>query len=125
MSVRAKAMSVATFFNRLCATLMSSTFLSTADAMGWAGFFFLLAVICLIIFAFIYVYLPETKGRSLEDMSVYFAELTGDQTLLDAEDRVVQKRRSPELEIGQIKTGASATGASAPSTPSSAQGTMT
>ena len=28
---------------------------------------------------FFHVYLPETKGKSLEEMSLYFAEITGDE----------------------------------------------
>jgi hypothetical protein len=32
-----------------------------------------------------YYYLPETKGHTLEDMSVYFAEITGDTSILEAE----------------------------------------
>ena len=87
-SIRGKAMSVATFMNRATATLMSSTFLSTANSMGWGGFFLMLSVICLVVLCFFYKYLPETKGRSLEDMSVYFAELTGDTSVLEAEERL-------------------------------------
>ena len=86
--IRAKAMSVATFCNRVTATLMSSTFLSTANAIGWSGFFLLLSIICVVVFGFLYTFLPETKGRSLEDMSVYFAELTGDTSVLQAEARL-------------------------------------
>jgi MFS family permease len=92
--IRAKAMSVATFCNRVTATLMSSTFLSTASAMSWAGFFFLLAVVSFIVLIFLYLYLPETKGRSLEDMSVYFAEITGDRSILDAEARITREREA-------------------------------
>lgn len=33
-----------------------------------------------------YVYLPETKGRPLEDMSQFFAEITGDRSILEAEE---------------------------------------
>ena len=81
-------MSVATTMNRVTATLMSSTFLSTANAIGWGGFFLLLTIVAIIVLVFLYCYLPETKGRSLEDMSVYFAEITGDQFILDAEARI-------------------------------------
>jgi len=88
LTIRAKAMSVATFLNRVAATLMSSTFLSTATAMSWAGFFLLLAVVCMIVAGFIYFMVPETKGRSLEDMSLYFAELTGDRSVIDAEKKL-------------------------------------
>ena len=91
-SIRAKAMSMATFFNRITATLMSSTFLSTANRIGWGGFFIMLAAISLVVFFFIYFLLPETKGRSLEDMSMYFAEITGDTSILEAEKKIILDR---------------------------------
>lgn len=88
LSIRGKAMSLATLGNRVTATFMSSTFLSTSTALGWSGFFFLLFIVCLIVLAFVYFYLPETKGHSLEEMTLYFAELTGDTSVLEAEERV-------------------------------------
>mmetsp|Transcript_20621 Transcript_20621/g.44753 ORF Transcript_20621/g.44753 Transcript_20621/m.44753 type:complete len:656 (-) Transcript_20621:231-2198(-) len=84
--IRAKAMSVATFMNRVTATIISSTFLSVANAMSYAGFFIMMSLVCLIVLVWMIVYLPETKGRPLEDMSRYFAEITGDRSLLDAEE---------------------------------------
>jgi MFS family permease len=95
MSIRAKAMSLATFMNRLAATCMSSSFLSVANAMTWSGFFLMLAFVCILCLLFLYIYLPETRGRSLEDMTVYFAEITGDNTLLDADARLAQERVTP------------------------------
>jgi len=83
--IRAKAMAMATFSNRIAATLMSSSFLSLAKAMGWGGFFLVLVTICLLVFMFVYFLLPETKGKSLEEMSIYFAEITGDTAVLDGE----------------------------------------
>jgi len=85
-SVRARAMSLATFSNRLVATIFASSFLSMAHALTWAGFFLLLAVICIFVGIFFYFLVPETKGRSLEDMSLYFAEITNDRSVLDAHD---------------------------------------
>ncbi|CAB9513228.1 Sugar transporter ERD6-like [Seminavis robusta] len=86
--IRAKAMSMATVLNRLAATAMSSSFLTMTDAMTWQGFFLLLAGICLVTFLFLYFLLPETKGHSLEDMSLYFAEVTQDFSILDAERKI-------------------------------------
>ena len=71
---RAKAMSLATFLNRVTAT---STFLSAKNVLTWGGYFLVLALFCALIFIFFHCYLPETSGRSLEDMSIYFAEITG------------------------------------------------
>lgn len=94
--IRAKAMSMATLMNRAVATLMASTFLSTKELIGWAAFFLLLAVVCLLVLGFLAIYLPETKGRSLEDMSLYFAELTQDDTVLQVESELVRRRQAPD-----------------------------
>ena len=92
-------MSVATFFNRVTATLMASTFLSTANAIGWTGFFIMLAAISFVVCVFVYFFLPETRGRSLEDMSLFFAELTGDTSVLEAEKKIIEKRQSGSVEM--------------------------
>jgi sugar porter (SP) family MFS transporter len=97
ISIRAKAMSVAAFFNRVTATLMASTFLSTAEAMGWGGFFLLLSIVSLLVCLFVCKYLPETKDRSLEDMSIYFAEITGDKSILEAEKLIVSRRKGTDI----------------------------
>lgn len=102
--IRAKAMSVATTLNRATATLMSSTFLSTANGVGWGGFFLMLSFICLIVALFLYFFLPETKGRSLEEMAIFFAEITNDRTILEAEAMLLARNgtgtiASPKLEF--------------------------
>jgi sugar porter (SP) family MFS transporter len=90
--IRAKAMSLATTLNRATSTLMSSTFLSTANAMGWGGFFLMLCFICIAVAGFIYSFLPETNGRSLEEMSVYFGDITNDTSILAAEAKILERR---------------------------------
>jgi len=92
-SIRAKAMSIATLSNRIVATVMASTFLTTAKAIGWGSFFVVLAVTCVVIFVFVFIFMPETKGRSLEDMSLYFAEITGDNNVLEAEKQIIAGRQ--------------------------------
>jgi MFS family permease len=101
--IRAKAMSVATFMNRITATLMAATFLSVANAMSWAGFFIMMSIVCLIILAWMYMYLPETKGRPLEDMSRYFAEITGDRSLFEAEE-LLHRIDEPTIESSRRRT---------------------
>ena len=63
-AVRAKAMALATFANRAVAALVASRFLTLADAMGYGGASLLLAAFCLLVAAFVYVAVPETKARS-------------------------------------------------------------
>ena len=56
----------------------------------------MLSIVCLIILAWVVVYLPETKGRPLEDMSQYFAEITGDRSILEAEE-LMHRSDDPSL----------------------------
>lgn len=96
--IRAKAMSVATFMNRVMATVMASTFLTVATAMSYAGFFLMLSLVCLLVLGWMFVYLPETKGRPLEDMAQYFAEITGDRSIMEAEEALYRTPEDPTAE---------------------------
>ena len=82
--------------NRATAPIMASTFLSVANAMSWSGFFVMMSIVCLIILGWMYVYLPETKGRPLEDMAQYFAEITGDRSIFEAEE-LLHRADDPSL----------------------------
>ncbi len=105
-TIRAKAMSVATFMNRATGTIVTSSFFTLAQLLTYSGFFILLGFINLGIMLFFFFMLPETKGRSLEDMSMYFAELTGDSSVLDAERRLKQSPQSrteePQRPVGTL-----------------------
>lgn len=103
--IRAKAMSVAAFSSRVLATIMASTFLSIANTVGFAAFFFCLAIMCLLVFGFFYAYLPETKGCSLEAMALHFAEATGDTTVLEAEAELTEISHSRMDGLGRDDTG--------------------
>ena len=84
-SVRAKALAVAAIISRGTAAVLSATLLSLKDAISWPEVFFALSGLCLVS-GFILLYdLPETKNLPLEEMSLQFAELTGDTALIEAE----------------------------------------
>lgn len=69
--LRAKGMMMAVVANRAVASLVSLTFLSaTSDSAAAA--FAIFAVFCCAVWVFVYYRCPETKGRSLEDMSALF-----------------------------------------------------
>lgn len=102
--IRAKAMSLATFMNRATATLVTSTFFTLAELLTWSGFFLLLGLVNILILAFFYFYLPETKGLSLEDMSIYFAEITGDDSILEAERKLRSAREESESNTNPTHT---------------------
>ena len=68
MKVRGLAMTIAAFVNWLFNYLVSLTFLDLIAAIGSQGAFFLYALISAIAFWFIFCYIPETKGKSLEEI---------------------------------------------------------
>ena len=108
-AVRAKAMALATFANRAVAALVASRFLTLADAMGYGGASLLLATFCLLVAAFVYVAVPETKGRTLEEMTAHFCEATGDESARLVLDQAAAEccaaRRGRGGEGGETATG--------------------
>ncbi|MGO9220540.1 MAG: sugar porter family MFS transporter [Streptosporangiaceae bacterium] len=72
--IRGKAMAVATAFNWLAAFIVSASFLSIMNAIGEPATFLLFAVLCVIAFFWVRVKVPETKGKSLEQIQQAWAE---------------------------------------------------
>ncbi|CAL4983050.1 unnamed protein product [Urochloa decumbens] len=72
LRLRAQGLGAGVAVNRLVSGLVTMTFISVADAITMPGCFFLYAAVTAVAFAFVYARLPETKGRSLEDMDVLF-----------------------------------------------------
>mmetsp|Transcript_10152 Transcript_10152/g.12920 ORF Transcript_10152/g.12920 Transcript_10152/m.12920 type:complete len:515 (+) Transcript_10152:142-1686(+) len=105
LSIRAKAMSLATFVNRFVATIMASTVLSLTKVISWAGYFVGLATVAVIILVLMYLYLPETSGKSLEEMTVYFAQITGDASVLEVEEAHVAAKTIELSEEGGRRGG--------------------
>jgi sugar porter (SP) family MFS transporter len=68
LKVRGKAMTLATFVNWFCNYFVSLTFPNLLAFMGIGGSFLLYGVISMIAFWFVLKYVPETKGKSLEEM---------------------------------------------------------
>ncbi|PQJ79604.1 sugar porter family MFS transporter [Polaribacter porphyrae] len=73
--VRGIAMSIATFSLWVASFILTFTFPILNDALGASGTFWVYSVICVLGFIFIKKKLPETKGKSLEEIEM---ELTKD-----------------------------------------------
>ena len=93
LGIRGKAMSMATTGNRALATLVSATFLSLKNALGDVGFLLLFSALCCCNVLFISYFVPETKGKSLEEMLAYFEDLAGESARKEIE---LPASRSPE-----------------------------
>ncbi|XP_065087392.1 facilitated trehalose transporter Tret1 isoform X2 [Ochlerotatus camptorhynchus] len=66
--IRGSAASVATAFNWSCTFIVTKTFSDIIQAIGTHGTFWLFGSICVVGFVFVIIYVPETQGKSLEDI---------------------------------------------------------
>jgi facilitated trehalose transporter len=66
--VRGHAAAVATAFNWACSFAVTKAFHDLVDGMGAHGAFWFFGAICLTSTIFVTLFVPETKGCSLEDI---------------------------------------------------------
>ena len=72
--VRAVGSTISTFANWLANLLVSVTFLSLVNAIGQPGTFWLYAAMGVLAFVFCLRLVPETKGKSLEEIEYYWEQ---------------------------------------------------
>jgi len=72
LSVRGIAMSAVTAVIWATYLVVTLTFLSLIDALGRPDTFWLYAVLCVVSFIYVYFYMPETKGLSLEEIEEHW-----------------------------------------------------
>ncbi|PKA55753.1 putative polyol transporter 4 [Apostasia shenzhenica] len=100
LKVRAQACALGALGNRVCSGMIAMTFLSLTKAISVAGTFFLFATISALSVAFVYSFVPETKGKSLEQIEMMFQngrgwEGGGEVELGDGEHLVQREKTSP------------------------------
>lgn len=74
LKLRAVAMSVATVANWAANFLVAATFLTLTAAVGKAGIFWLYAAMGVLTWIFVWRLVPETKGKTLEEVEAIFVE---------------------------------------------------
>ncbi|MDX7951499.1 sugar porter family MFS transporter [Lichenihabitans sp. Uapishka_5] len=74
MAVRGRGMSMATVANWAFNLLVALTFLSIVSALGQSAAFLIYGVLTIGAFAFTWRLVPETKGRSLEDIQAAWGQ---------------------------------------------------
>ena len=72
LKLRAQGASIEVAISRGMNATISMTFISIYKAITIGRTFFMFAGICMVAWAFIYIFLPETKGRSLEETEMLF-----------------------------------------------------
>lgn len=66
--VRGAAASLCTAFNWLCTFTVTKTFQNIIDGIGAYGTFWLFGIICFVGLFFVILFVPETRGKSLEQI---------------------------------------------------------
>lgn len=70
--IRSNGMSIALLINQGVSTTIAMFFLPWVAAIGYSSVFFMLAGFTVIYFITVNFFLPETKGRTLEEIETYF-----------------------------------------------------
>lgn len=71
--IRSTGMSIALLLNEAVSTLIAAIFLPTVGHYGYASMFFAFAAFTVLYFLVALLLLPETKGRTLEEIERFFA----------------------------------------------------
>ncbi|KAF0908398.1 hypothetical protein E2562_025069 [Oryza meyeriana var. granulata] len=91
LQVRALGCALGVAANRVTSGVISMTFLSLSKAITIGGSFFLYSGIAALAWVFFYTYLPETRGRTLEEMSKLFGAT--DDAGSEADDTAKEKKK--------------------------------
>ncbi|XP_022882669.1 putative polyol transporter 1 [Olea europaea var. sylvestris] len=90
LRLRAQGCSIGVAVNRVVSGVILMTFISLYKAITIGGAFFLFAGVATVAWIFFYTLLPETRGRTLEDMDVLFGTFCGWRSTM----RELEKKRT-------------------------------
>lgn len=89
LRIRGRTMSTATIVNWGTNLLVAITFLSLIQLIGTPGTFWLYSIIGIIAWVFVYFLVPETKGKSLEEIEM---QLRAGKRLQDVENTKINQK---------------------------------
>ncbi|KDP46229.1 hypothetical protein JCGZ_10069 [Jatropha curcas] len=103
LRLRAQGASMGVAVNRVTSGVISMTFISLYKGITIGGAFFLFAAIATVAWTFFFTCLPETQGRTLEDMEVLFGRFINWRSALKEEN--LKKKAANSENNGQIQLG--------------------
>ena len=89
LRIRGRAMSTATIVNWGTNLVVAITFLSLIQLIGTPGTFWLYSIIGIVAWVFVYFLVPETKGKSLEEIEM---QLRAGKSLQNVENRKINQK---------------------------------
>jgi MFS family permease len=70
--IRSNGMSITLLINQLVSTILAGIFLPFVSKYGYSSMFFLFSAFTVVYFITITFFLPETKGKTLEEIEAHF-----------------------------------------------------
>jgi hypothetical protein len=71
--IRSNGMSIALVINQMVSTTLAGIFLPFVSKYGYSSMFFVFAAFTAVYFFVAVFFLPETKGKTLEEIEAHFA----------------------------------------------------
>jgi len=72
LDIRGKAVSISLFMNWFSTFLVAGSFFYLVRLLGCGGPFFVFSFMSVLAFLFVYFFVPETKGKTLEEIQRYW-----------------------------------------------------
>jgi SP family myo-inositol transporter-like MFS transporter 13 len=70
--IRSNGMSITLLINQLVSTVLAGIFLPFVSKYGYSSMFFLFSAFTVVYFITVFFFLPETKGKTLEEIEAHF-----------------------------------------------------
>ena len=109
LHIRAKALSLATSSNRLVSATVAGTTLTLRNALGVSGFFVFYAFMTIVSAMYLYKFFPETKGRSLEEITDLFCDPNDRRSSISLDGSNEKNPPEPKFEVMSIDTNGGTT----------------
>lgn len=120
LRLRAQGTSIGVAVNRLVSGVISMTFLSLTNAVTTGGAFFIFSGIATVAWIFFFTFLPETQGRTLENMNELFDDFRWKESLHNKKGQNKDlKEESFANGNGQVELGGTTTTTSSTTTKTS------
>lgn len=108
LRLRAQGTSMGVAVNRVVSGVISMTFLSLSNKITTGGAFFLFGGIATVAWIFFFTFLPETQGRTLENMNELFDDFKWKESLHNNTTGSNRGKKEANNGNGQLQLGAAA-----------------